>query len=247
MTTTTDLARLRTTAEDALRLNDNDVKRAAPKLARALIDNANRPLLIALVADYLTRLPPPAAVVEAAPQPTTAATASTPRAPTPPPAAQLGGGKGPVGRRREGPKRRGSKVITGMPTAAQRAGAVAARKVIASGIFARKIRGEGPIGRVQVHRLRAIAEAQASTSASFLQRGYDDAVEAIACMLLNDHCVAADPFAMVQDVIPAKKVSAAFEAAKVRAAEVIRDGSAKVARDLIASAREPQQIEDART
>ena len=55
--TTSDLAKLRTAAEDALRLNDGNVTKAAPKLARTLIENAKRPLLVALVADYLARLP----------------------------------------------------------------------------------------------------------------------------------------------------------------------------------------------
>jgi hypothetical protein len=49
--------------------------------------------------------------------------------------------------------------------------------------------------------------------------------------------VAADPFAKVSDVIPAKVAVEAFEDAKLKAAEVIRDGSAKIAHDLIASAR----------
>jgi len=62
--TTSDLNKLRTAAEEALRLNDNDVKKAAPKLARVLMENSKRPLLIALVADYLSRLPPSEAAAD---------------------------------------------------------------------------------------------------------------------------------------------------------------------------------------
>ena len=94
-----------------------------------------------------------------------------------------------------------------------------------------------------MHELRAIAESQARTAGDFLQRGYDDAVEAIACIALSEYCVAADPFAKVAEVIPAKVAAKAFEDAKLKAAEVIRDGSAKVAHDLIATARGKPLIE----
>jgi hypothetical protein len=47
----------------------------------------------------------------------------------------------------------------------------------------------------------------------------------------------------VSDAIPAKVAVQAFEDAKIKAAEVIRDGSAKVAHDLIASARKPVALQ----
>jgi hypothetical protein len=144
----------------------------------------------------------------------------------------------PVGRRREGAHRR-----SGIPTKRAKAGAVAAMKTVAHAIFARKIRGAGALGDIHVNELRAIAESQASTATSFLQRGYDDAVESIACVIMSDHCVAADPFAKVSDVIPARVAVKAFEDAKLKAAEVIRDGSAKIAHDLIAAARGTLLIE----
>jgi hypothetical protein len=116
-------------------------------------------------------------------------------------------------------------------------------KLASAEIFNRRIRGVGRLGNIHVHELRAIAESQASTAASFLQRGYDDAVEAILCITLTQHCVAADPFAKVVDVIPDKIAEQALENAKLKAAEVIRDGSAKVAHDLIAIARGKPLIE----
>jgi cytochrome c2 len=51
-----DLAKLRAAAEEAMQSNDGSVKRAAAKLALALLENSSRPLLVALVADYLARL-----------------------------------------------------------------------------------------------------------------------------------------------------------------------------------------------
>jgi hypothetical protein len=215
---TTDLEKLRAAADEALRLNDGNVSKAAPKLARTLMENSKRPLLVALCADYLAQLP---------------STSSVPKRRK---------ALKPAGRRRVGKHRRGA-VVIGTPSADEKAGMIAATKAVAAAIFDRKIRGAGRLGNIHVHELRAIAESQASTAASFLQRGYDDAVEAIACIVLSGYCVAADPFAKVSDVIPATVAEQAFEDAKIKAAEVIRDGSAKVASDLIAAARTPPQIE----
>jgi hypothetical protein len=40
-----------------LRANDGNINKAAPRLARELMRDVNRPLLIQLIADYLARLP----------------------------------------------------------------------------------------------------------------------------------------------------------------------------------------------
>jgi hypothetical protein len=216
----TDFELLNTLATETLRLANGNIKRAAPKFAYALTENANRPLLIVLVADFLTRLP------------SSATTQSRAQAAAPPK---------PIGRRRQGKHRRTAAI--GTPSVRAKAGAVAAMKLASAEIFNRKIRGVGRLGNIHVHELRAIAESQAATAASFLQRGYDDAVEAIACITLTQHCVAADPFAKVVDVIPEKVAIKAFNDAKIKAAEVIRDGSAKVAHDLIAAARGTPLVE----
>jgi hypothetical protein len=189
----TDLEKLNTAATEVLRLNDGNIKKAAPKLAHALIENARRPLLIALVADFLTRLP---------------------NAPTvqPPPKPQPATPPKPVGRRRQGPHRRIAAIATPSPHA--KAGAVAAMKLATAEIFNRKIRGAGRLGNIEVHQLRAISEDLANTTGEFVQRGFDDGVEAIALSMMSDHCVAADPFAKVVDVIPAKVAEQAFKDAK---------------------------------
>ena len=136
-------------------------------------------------------------------------------------------------RRRQGPHkvpRRSSK----SPTAIQKAGALRAERQFTHQIFARKLRGGRTLGDVRVHELRAIAESSAATATSFLTRGYDDAVESIACVMLANHCVSADPFALVKDTIKTTTVVSIFERAQVKAAEAIRDSSAKMASDLLA-------------
>jgi hypothetical protein len=220
----TDLDKLNTAAAEVLRLNDGNIKKAAPKLAHALIENARRPLLIALVADYLTRLPN---------APVEHPDAKTKTQPAAPPK--------PVGRRRQGKHRRTAAI--GTPTPHARAGAVAAMKLATAEIFNRKIRGAGRLGNIEVHQLRAISEDLANTTGEFVQRGFDDGVEAIALSMMSDHCVAADPFAKVVDVIPAKVAEQAFKDAKIRTAQVFAAASAKIAHDLIAAARGKPMIE----
>lgn len=218
--------KLRTAALEILKLNDGNITKAAAKLAHALIENQRRPLLIALAADYLVRL----SSTDVAPEEATAPTKTKPK-------------REPTSRRREGPHRR---IKLGTPTAAQKAGTVAAGKVIKHEIFERRIRGAGRLGDIHIHELRAIAESQASTATSFLQRGYDDAVESILLLMLNDHCVTAEPFVKVRDAVPPGVAETKLKAAKLKAAEVIRDGSIRVAHDLLASAHKAEPIEDAR-
>jgi hypothetical protein len=134
-------------------------------------------------------------------------------------------------RRRVGPHRRHAKT----PSKAQKAGALRAEQTFAEAIFERKLRGGVVLGNVRVHELRAIAEKTATTATSFLARGYDDAVEVIGLTMLSKHCVASDPFALLRDVIKPSVVPNTFERARIKAAEMIRDSSAKIARDLLAA------------
>jgi hypothetical protein len=144
-------------------------------------------------------------------------------------------------RRRVGPHRSNhGRRSGGVPTTAQKVGAVRAQKLYAETIFDRKLRGGRKLGDVHVHELRAIAESSALTAVSFLQRGYDDAVEVFACTMLTKHCVASDPFAKVRDVIKASIATSIFDKAKIKAAEMLRDGGAKIARELIAAAQQQE-------
>jgi hypothetical protein len=212
--TTTDSDKLHAAAVEALGLNNNDVKKTAPVFARTLIENAKRPLLVALVADYLSRLG------------TAPTTQPAPRR-VPPPK--------PIGRRRKGKHRRN---LIGMPTMADKRGSVAAMKLVAGEIFNYKIRGVGPLGEIPVSRLISIAESLADTSAQFVLRGHDDGVDSIAMLIMAKHCVAADPFAPTKDVIPAKVAVKAFEAARKVAPEVIQETIRLHRANLIASARQ---------
>jgi hypothetical protein len=133
-------------------------------------------------------------------------------------------------RRREGPHR------SPMPSKAQKAGALAAEKIYTKAIFDKPMRGGRRLGDIRINDLHAIAEASATTATSFLQRGYDDAVETFLCIMLSKHCVTADPFVTVEEAIKPGVVTTIMEKAKISAAELLRDGGAKMARDLVAAA-----------
>lgn len=138
-------------------------------------------------------------------------------------------------RRRVGPHRRSP-----LPSEAQKTGALAAEKAYAADVFNRKMRGGRQLGEIRIHELRAIAESSASMATSFLQRGYDDAVETLLCVMLSKHCISSDPFAPVKDVIKASVATAMLTKAKIKAAELLRDHGAKVARELVAAAHQQE-------
>ena len=142
-------------------------------------------------------------------------------------------GKELQSRRRPGPHRRPAK----MPTRAQKTGAIRAEQTYVETIFDRKLRGGRKLGDVRLHELRAIAESSAQNAVSFLTRGYEDAVEVIACTMLSKYCVASDPLARIRDVIKPTVASKIFDQAKIKAAEELRDGSDKLAKNLIALAQ----------
>jgi hypothetical protein len=232
-----DFMKLYTLAIEIMRSNAGNAKKAAPKLLSILLENAKRPLLIAMTEEYLGHLPaeataavkpdadapvvskPRSDVPASAPSPpvSTAPASATPKvdspkspvvvaplAPTlpPQPAAPrppVGPPKPPAppaGRRREGKHRRVAVLKT--PSAAARAGEIAASRTAAHAIFSRKIRGGRLLGDISMHELRAIAQNAANTMIDFLNRGYDDGVDAMTCQILSHHGVAADPFATLK-------------------------------------------------
>jgi hypothetical protein len=278
--------KLETFAAEAMKLADNNVKRAAPKLISVLLQNINRPWLILLGEDYLSRLPlpvieepapvkpapapaavkaavkaapviaqaapviahQPAAPIQAAPTPAQAApdpvAGIEPPAPLAAPAAEQAVAADPPApglakpfhsRRREGAHRRPAK----LPTPGQQAAALKAKKVVYDAIFQRKIRGGKMIGDVRIHELPALAQSHAATAGSFSQRGYDDGVDAIVFTMVQNHCVAADPFGKVADTISARALKRIYAEAEIKSAEIMRDAAARTASDLIAGARTP--------
>lgn len=127
-----------------------------------------------------------------------------------------------------------------LPTAEQKRGALMADRIFAADVFQRKLRGGRVLGDVQVGELRKMAEAARETMKDHIQRGYEDAVDAIACVNLEQQCdVASDPFAKVRDVIKPTVATKIYEQAQIRAAKALRDTSAKLTRKLIAAAQLP--------
>lgn len=141
--------------------------------------------------------------------------------------------------RRTGPHRR-PQAGRKLPTAQQKSGALQAERAYRDEIFDRKIRGGRKLGDLRVHELRAVAQSSAETATSFLTRGYEDAVLTIACTMLAGYCVAADPHATVRDTIKASVATSIFERAQLKAAETIRDGSARLAHELLSIAAAQQ-------
>lgn len=137
-------------------------------------------------------------------------------------------------RRKAGPHRRPA--LSKTPSARQKIGALRAERSYTTEIFSRKLRGGRTLGEIHVQELRAIARASAETAISFLGRGYEDAVDTFACTMLANHCVSADPMALVRDAIKSTTAIAAYEQARLAAAEALRDGGAKMAQDLITAA-----------
>jgi hypothetical protein len=149
-------------------------------------------------------------------------------------------------RRRPGPHRTPSKRRS-TPTSDQKAAAVRAElKLTASIIFDRVLRGGRRLGDLRCNELMAFAEQSAATATGFLSRGYDDAVDAIGCKLLahhvSEHVRITDPFAVVRDVVKPAVATKVFDQAKISAAEMIRDGSARLARELMDRGGAPPEL-----
>lgn len=221
MTTTTD-TKLRTAAQAVLQVHKGNVTQAAPAFAQELLENAKRPLLVALVADYLARLP-----VAAAPPDVAEASFVPPEDKDKPPKTKDG--------------RKGKRRPTGTPSPRARAGAIVAMKLEAAEIFNYRLRGIGRrVGELYVHELRALAKGLAVSAGNRLKGGIEEGAESIWLGKLADHCVTAHSFAKVKETIPVNVAITTMERARIMAAEIIRDNAAKVVSDLIASARPPQ-------
>jgi hypothetical protein len=133
-------------------------------------------------------------------------------------------------RRQAGSHRRPS----GMPTAAQKAGAVRAAQHSAEVIFARKIRGGPVLGKIKIRELAAIVQSSGHAAGSFVTRGYEDAIDAIVCRKISQHCVSTDPDATVEDCINPAVATKYFDEAKVEAAKFIQAAAARIASELTA-------------
>jgi hypothetical protein len=140
-------------------------------------------------------------------------------------------------RRKTGTHRKPS----GMPSSSQKASAVAAMTELSLGVFNRKLRGGHPLRTIKVRELRAIVHDSGHAAGSFINRGYEDAVDAILCRKLADHCVTSDPDLTVPDIVKEEVAARYFQESKIEAARFIQNAAARIANDL----SNPPPIEDA--
>jgi hypothetical protein len=138
----------------------------------------------------------------------------------------------PTARRRTGLHRKHST----MPTEEQKLGALRARSQAGDLIFSHKLRGGRKIGDVRYNELPGIIEKSASAATAMLNRGYEDAVDAYFCAGIQDYCVPDDPFDEVKNYMKPSETAKLREQAKLRAAEMLRNKTALLAKELIAHA-----------
>jgi hypothetical protein len=132
-------------------------------------------------------------------------------------------------RRRVGPHRK----PTGMPTAAQKTGAMQAEQSYAATIFDRKLRGGRKVGDVRMHEIRAIATQAAQNFGKFINRGFEDGVEMMGLSMLAKHAVASDPYSKVRDVIKPALAEKIFKQAEIATAQWLAEESSGLANRLI--------------
>lgn len=138
-------------------------------------------------------------------------------------------------RRREGPHR--SPKSSKLPTKTQKEGAIRAAQSITMAIFDRKIRGGKKLGDVKMYEIRAISEKAADDMAFFLNRGFEDGVEAFGMTMLARHCVAADPDTKLRDLVKPVFAQKCFQEAAIKVAEFMANRSKTLKHDLIAAAQ----------
>jgi hypothetical protein len=132
-------------------------------------------------------------------------------------------------RRRVGPHRK----PIGVPTAAQKTGALKAEQSYTDTIFDRKLRGGRKVGDVRMHEIRAIATQAAENFAKFINRGFEDGVEMMGLSMLAKHAVASDPYLKVRDVIKPALAEKIFKQAEVATAQWLAEESSGLAHRLI--------------
>jgi len=207
--------RLSTLARAKLAVAGGDISKAAVLIDRDLA--AKTDLRLALIRWLLAALAEPA---RATPTPMPAAAQ-----PLPGVTAQS---KAPHSRRKTGVHQKQS----GMPSAAQKAGALAAMAEAASGVFDRKMRGGQRLKQIKVRELMAIVSDSGHAAGSFILRGYEDAVDAILCRKLAHHCVTSDPDLTVEDIVKEEVAAKYFREAKIKASQFTQRMAAKIASEL---------------
>jgi hypothetical protein len=229
--------RLSTLARAKLAVAQGDITRAAVAIDRELASKTF--LRIALISWFLNALTEPAeakAAADAKPDPNGAGAKPTASAH----AEGKEKPKEPRSRRKAGAHRR----PTGMPSAAQKAGALTAATELSTGIFSRKLRGGHQLRNIKVRELRAIVQESGHAAGRFIMRGYEDVVDAMLCRRLADHCVTSDPDLAVPDIVTEAVAMRYFKEAKLEAARFLQHSAERIANEL-ASASTPPTIDDA--
>lgn len=131
-------------------------------------------------------------------------------------------------RGKRGPHRRAK-----LPTAAQKMAEI--RNASLTFLDTRKLRDGRPIGDIPLWELPNIASGAAGKSVTFLQRGLEDAVDAIACHRLSLFVQPSTAETRVRDAIKPAVVEKIYAESRVAAAQRIADASARTARELLAS------------
>jgi hypothetical protein len=121
----------------------------------------------------------------------------------------------PVSRHRPGRHRRPG--TPGMPSEINREAARTADRHLAAVVFERKMRGGKKLGDLRWNELHAYKREAIATGVEMLNRGFDDVVEGIACDMIERHCVPADPFETVRNIIKAEDAMTIMEQARVEA------------------------------
>lgn len=135
--------------------------------------------------------------------------------------------KGGIARGKQGPHRRAK-----LPTAAQKIAEV--RNATLTFLDTRKLRDGRPIGDIPLWELPQIASSAAGKSVTFLTRGLEDAVDAIACHRLSQYAQPSSAETRVRDAIKPAIVEKIYAESRVAAAQRIADASARTARELLA-------------
>lgn len=139
-------------------------------------------------------------------------------------------------RRRIGPHRK----PIGVPTAAQKTGALIAEQNYTTTIFDRKLRGGRKVGDVRMHEVTAISKQSAGNMARFITRGFEDGVEMMALAMMAKHCVAADPYAKLRDILKPTLAEKIFKQAEIATAAWLAEESSGLANRLIQVAEQQE-------
>ena len=136
--------------------------------------------------------------------------------------------------RSNGPRQRRKSTKTGLPTAAQKRGAIRMATAAATSFLdTKRLRDGRLIGDVRFAELPKLSHGAAYKSVEFLSRGLEDAADAIFCQMLSLHVQPTNSDQRIRDAVKAPVAEKMFAKAMAVAAQRIAEASARTARDLL--------------